>query len=73
VSDFNGDRKLDLAAPGNYYSPGAVVMSGNGNGTLGVPDEYDSNSNGFQQNMVAGDFNADGVTDSGHSRSDFGF
>jgi hypothetical protein len=65
ASDFNGDHKLDLAAPGSYYLPGAAVMIGNGDGTFGPPQEYDYSSNGNQPNVVAGDFNSDGVSDLG--------
>ena len=65
ASDFNGDRKLDLAASGSYSFSGAFVMIGNGDGTFGPPEGYDSNSNGFQAGAVAGDFNSDGVSDLG--------
>ena len=63
ASDFNGDGKLDLAARSSYYYSGALVVSGNGDGTFGPPTDYDSNSNGYGQAGFAGDFNSDGVSD----------
>jgi hypothetical protein len=63
ASDFNGDHKLDLAARSNYS--GAMVMSGNGDGTFGPPTAFDSNSNGYGQGLVVGDFNSDSISDLG--------
>jgi hypothetical protein len=63
ASDFNGDGKLDLAAHNGSYYSGTIVMSGNGDGTFGLPTEYDSNSNGYGIGGFAGDFNSDGVSD----------
>jgi hypothetical protein len=63
--DFNGDRKLDLAAHFNFNSSATLVVSGNGDGTFGPPVEYDGSSNGFGGAQVIGDFNSDGVSDLG--------
>jgi hypothetical protein len=63
--DFNGDRKLGLAAHFNFNSSATLVVSGNGDGTFGPPVEYDGNSNGFGGAQVIGDFNSDGVSDLG--------
>jgi hypothetical protein len=63
ASDLNGDRKLDLATSGGYYNSGVQVMIGNGDGTFGPPQEYDSPFNGYQLTAAAGDFNSDGVSD----------
>jgi hypothetical protein len=65
ASDFNDDHKLDLAARTNFNYSGGMVMSGNGDGTFGPPTAYDSNSNGYGEAFVAGDFNSDGVSDLG--------
>jgi hypothetical protein len=63
ASDLNGDRKLDLAMTGSYYNAATQVMIGNGDGTFGLPQEYDSASNGYQLGAAVGDFNSDGVSD----------
>jgi FG-GAP-like repeat/HYDIN/CFA65/VesB-like, Ig-like domain/FG-GAP repeat len=63
TADFNGDSKLDLAARSNYYYSGALIMSGNGDGTFGPPTGYDSSANGYGGPGFAGDFNSDGVSD----------
>jgi hypothetical protein len=63
ASDLNGDRKLDLATTASYYNSATEVMIGNGDGTFGTPQEYDSSSNGYQLAATAGDFNSDGVSD----------
>jgi hypothetical protein len=67
AADFNGDGKLDLGGPvGGFSSASALIMVGNGDGTFGPPQEFDSNFNGFPGvNAIAGDFNSDGVSDLG--------
>jgi hypothetical protein len=65
AADFNGDHKLDLAERSNSNSSATLVMGGNGDGTFGLPVEFDANSNGFGGGGVFGDFNSDGVSDLG--------
>jgi hypothetical protein len=58
VQDFNGDGKLDVALSG---TPGARIVLGNGNGTLGQAVQY---STGAVPIAVAvADFNNDGKPD----------
>src|SRR4029079_5923142 len=41
LGDFNGDGKLDMAAPFRHPSvPGIVVLTGNGDGTSGPVNLY---------------------------------
>jgi len=69
TADFNGDGKLDLAvasAQGGdgdfFFDAGrAFVMLGNGDGTFGTATGYQIPRGGWQ--VVAGDFNRDGVLD----------
>jgi len=67
TSDFNGDGKLDLVeGSGCCNYPAAFIMAGNGDGTFGLPEEYDSYSGYFLGvTPIAGDFNSDGVSDLG--------
>jgi hypothetical protein len=67
ASDFNGDGKLDLAeSSGCCGSSATFIMTGNGDGTFGLPQEYDSNNSSFYgASLIAGDFNSDGVSDLG--------
>ena len=65
LADFNGDGKLDVAAPvpvptqvGAY---GVAILLGKGNGTFGPPVIYPTN--GKSSAIVAADFNNDGKPD----------
>ncbi|HEX3746851.1 MAG TPA: FG-GAP-like repeat-containing protein [Bryobacteraceae bacterium] len=74
AADFNGDGKLDIAV-GNYASgsssqgfpgPGTIsVLSGNGNGTFGVPVTYPTgeDQSGLPNSLIALDLNGDGLPD----------
>ncbi len=63
VADFNGDKKLDIAATNN--STGMVqIFTGNGDGTFAVgPTVATDVANYNSQGLVAGDFNKDGFPD----------
>jgi hypothetical protein len=67
AADFSGDGKLDLGGNiGGFGSSGALIMTGNGDGTFGPPQQYDSGSSSFfGVTALAGDFNSDGVSDLG--------
>ena len=54
LGDFNGDHKLDIAAPA-----GDVLLLGNGDGTFQTPIAL----GGRGQGITAGDFNGDGRPD----------
>jgi hypothetical protein len=65
LADFNGDGKLDVAAPvpvptqvGTY---GVAILLGNGNGTFQAPVIYPTNTESSA--IVAADFNHDGKPD----------
>ena len=67
LGDFNGDKKLDVAAgfqtsPGNANSGGVSVLLGNGDGTLRPAVTYGGGSASVYS-LVAGDFNGDGKLD----------
>ena len=58
AADFNGDGRLDLAG----FSAGtAVIMLGNGDGTLQPRVQYPAGGN--TQALAVGDFNRDGAVD----------
>jgi hypothetical protein len=70
VGDFNGDGRLDLAVPGNYYYPGdgdgshLRVLLGSGSGTFYPAPGPFAYSVGPGPSFVAvGDFNGDGLPD----------
>ena len=56
TADFNGDRKLDLAAI-NFSSNFISVWLGNGDGTFQPQVDYPAG--GSNQQIIAGDFNGD--------------
>ena len=58
LGDFNGDGKLDVVTAD---SAGVLVMLGNGDGTLGAPSTYATNSSPVA--LAVGDFNGDGKLD----------
>src|SRR5262249_41386705 len=61
VGDFDGDGKFDFAAAGTNVS-GAVVFSGNGDGTFEFLGRFPSGgANPF--GVATGDFNGDGLPD----------
>jgi FG-GAP-like repeat/Cep192 domain 4/HYDIN/CFA65/VesB-like, Ig-like domain/FG-GAP repeat/Protein of unknown function (DUF1573) len=64
TGDFNGDGKLDLAVADECGVPGIVsILLGNGDGTLGPPLSFDTNSFFGGVRLAAGDFNGDGRAD----------
>jgi hypothetical protein len=65
VADFNGDGKADIGVVGTdaFDSPSRLVrFLGNGNGTFQKPSTYDEDFNSFS-NLIAADFNHDGIPD----------
>jgi uncharacterized protein (TIGR03437 family) len=67
LGDFNGDKKLDVAAgfqadPPTSNSGGVSVLLGNGDGTLRPTVTYGGGSTSVYS-LVAGDFNGDGKLD----------
>jgi hypothetical protein len=59
LGDFNGDGKLDVVTT---TANGVLVLPGNGDGTLGAPSSFATNS--YNPNaVVVGDFNGDGKPD----------
>jgi hypothetical protein len=61
-NDFNGDGKLDLATANyNSFSGNISVLLGNGNGSFGLPTNFNA---GFGPAcLVVADFNEDGFID----------
>jgi hypothetical protein len=65
VADFNGDGKLDVAV-GASLNAAIHILSGNGDGTLRAPLNYDYQSGGCGgsgEGLVTADFNHDGLPD----------
>jgi hypothetical protein len=65
--DFNGDGNLDLAFAADFQPVssiiGMAVNLGNGNGTFDAGWRYRDGPSGEVINVVAGDFNRDGMLD----------
>jgi hypothetical protein len=66
AGEFSGDGKIDLVTypPGNSTLSGAVLMSGNGDGTFQPPFAY-GQTGPWPIDLIAGDFNSDHVDDFG--------
>ncbi len=60
AADFNGDGDLDFAAVNSDYAT-AVILLGDGTGSLGSPSSY--NTGWYPRAMTAGDFTGDGKFD----------
>lgn len=67
VGDLNGDGKLDVAGTqftGGAGNPGAMILLGNGDGTLGANAFYPlGSSTDFDRTLDIGDLNQDGLLD----------
>jgi hypothetical protein len=64
VGDFTGSGRQDIAVADSDESHGLVkVYLGNGDGTFQAPQTFDLGFNVDAQQIVAGDFNGDGLGD----------
>ncbi|HUI42681.1 MAG TPA: choice-of-anchor D domain-containing protein [Terriglobia bacterium] len=65
IADFNGDGKLDVAAPGfdDMNNPTTLIFLGRGDGTFQLSGSTGANVGGPFAYVVTGDFNKDGATD----------
>src|SRR5262249_38609015 len=62
VSDFDQDGRLDLAVTTNRDEFGTIsILAGNGDGTFQFRNTYATGR--FSREIVAGDFNNDGIVD----------
>jgi hypothetical protein len=61
AEDVNADGKLDLV----NNSGGILALLGNGDGTFRAPFSYGANGQIYTGNILAGDFNSDGIGDIG--------
>jgi hypothetical protein len=61
IGDFNGDKKMDIAATSSGSSAGVTVLTGNGDGTFAVGSKAPAGT--APTAIFAGDFNKDGKLD----------
>jgi hypothetical protein len=62
VADFNGDGFQDVVH-GNFFSSSVNVLLGNGDGTFGAPQLFQTSGFFDTLNVATGDLNADGFVD----------
>ena len=62
ASDFNGDRKIDLATA-NSADGTVSILLGNGDGTFTAQPPLAIGAGSAPNSLTAGDFNADGILD----------